>query len=114
MLSVGDRVRIMAWEDLEVLYDIDDDGDIRVAIGVYFTRGMRQFCGMEYEIAEECMLDDGFQSITFCEIVDPDHDNINSWPWYSVFVEKIEDDIEDDIPLDFLDPYITGKQDTDR
>lgn len=48
-LKVGDKVRIRDWDDLVNEFGVDACGDID---NRGFTKGMKQFCGMETIIEE--------------------------------------------------------------
>ena len=46
--KVGDKVRVKKWEDLELEYEVDEDGYI--CHGVVFNDEMREYCGKELVI----------------------------------------------------------------
>ena len=46
--KVGDKVRVKKWEDLELEYEVDEDGYIYH--GAFFNPEMKEFCGKEVEI----------------------------------------------------------------
>ena len=46
--KVGDKVKVKEWEDLELEYEVDEDGYIYH--GVFFNPEMKEFCGKEVEI----------------------------------------------------------------
>lgn len=49
-LRIGDTVRVRDYEDLKQDYGLDKLGNIDCPRG--FTKGMKQYCGKEYEVAE--------------------------------------------------------------
>ena len=59
--NVGDRVRILSWEEMENLYGIEDDGDIYIPNDEnYFCRAMKEdgLCGLEGNVIEVYAGDD--------------------------------------------------------
>lgn len=46
--KVGDKVRVKKWEDLELEYKVDEDGEIWYGVG--FDEDMKEFCGKELVI----------------------------------------------------------------
>lgn len=47
MFQVGDVVRVRSWDDMASEYEVDDVGDIRIRLGVWFFSGKRRLCGDE-------------------------------------------------------------------
>ncbi len=50
--KVGDIIKIRSWLDLKHAFYKDSEGDIKLT-NVYFTKGMRQFCGSSFIIINE-------------------------------------------------------------
>lgn len=48
--KVGNKVRVKKWEDLEMEYEVDEDGEINV--GICFTEEMKEYCGKELVIRQ--------------------------------------------------------------
>lgn len=44
-IHIGDIVRIREWDDMANEFNIDNDGDIRIAKDLYFTKLMKRLCG---------------------------------------------------------------------
>lgn len=44
-IRIGDIVRIREWDDMANEFEIDDDGDLRIATDLYFTKPMKKLCG---------------------------------------------------------------------
>ena len=49
--KVGDKVRVRQWDDMVEEFSTDDYGDI-LADGLYFVKGMKQYCGKTYEVCD--------------------------------------------------------------
>lgn len=48
--KVGDKVRVKKWEDLELEYKVNEDGDI--CHGAMFIQEMKEYCGKEFVIEQ--------------------------------------------------------------
>ena len=54
--KIGDKVKIRSWESMKKEFGTDSRGDI-ILPNIYFTRGMKEYCGKEVTI-EKCFYDE--------------------------------------------------------
>ena len=95
---VGDLVRIRDWDDLANEFYVDDDGDICVDDGMWFTSSMRYLCGREFII-------EGFDRNFPDELIG----NFDGYTVYTKMIELVdrEDTVVEEDPAEFADEYMS-------